>query len=213
MTEENCDCGWRAIPEGASFCPGCGKPLTAAALEIERQANAFQLPRAEEEESGPVDRVTFGTPGALRSCYWSAAFAAIVMSLPYGLLFFFVVFPGAGFYSVHSFRRQTQRKVTLRSGAKLGFLTGVMTFALLLILLTIATSMPGAPGLDAQFDELEAVYKRQGNEEVVASLQQLRQDRGALILAALMSLSVGFCLTAGFAAAGGALGAKVLGDG
>jgi hypothetical protein len=213
MTEENCDCGWRSIPQGASFCPGCGKPLTAQALEIERQANAFQRPRAEEEESGPADRVTFGTPGALRSCYWSAAFAAIFMSLPYGLLFFFIVFPGAGFYAVHSFRRQTQRKVTLRSGAKLGFLTGVITFALLLILATIAIAVPGSPGFDAQLDEVEAAYRQQGNAEVVANLQQLRKDPAALALVALMGLSIGFCLTAAFATAGGALGAKVLEDG
>jgi hypothetical protein len=201
-----------SIPQGASFCPGCGKPLTADALETERQANAFQRPREEEEESGPADQVTFGTPGVLRSCYWSAAFAAIFMSLPYGLLFFFIVFPGAGFYTVHSFRRQTRRKVTLRSGLKLGFLTGVITFALLLILLTIATAMPGAPGLDAQFDELEKVYQQQGNAEVVANLRQLRRDPAALAIVALISLSIGFCLTAGFSAVGGALGAKVLED-
>ena len=131
MNEENCDCGWRAIPEGASFCPGCGKPLTADARETERQANAFPRPRAEEEQAGPVDRVTFGTPGALRSCYWSAAFAAIIMSLPYASLLCFIVYPAAGFYSVHSFRRQTRKGVTLKAGAKLGFLTGVITFALL----------------------------------------------------------------------------------
>lgn len=213
MTEENCDCGWSGIPQGASFCPGCGKPLTADARESERQANAFQRPQAEEEESGPVDGVTFGTPGALRSCYWSAAFAAIILSLPYASLLCFIVYPAAGFYSVHSFRRQTGKHVTLRAGAKLGFLTGVITFALLLILLTIASSMPGSPGMSATLDELESSFAQQGETELVERVKTLRADPTALGLLALISLSIGFAVTTGFATAGGALGAKVLEDG
>ena len=213
MNKENCDCGWRAIPEGASFCPGCGKPLTADARETERQANAFPRPRAEEEQAGPVDRVTFGTPGALRSCYWSAAFAAIIMSLPYASLLCFIVYPAAGFYSVHSFRRQTRKGVTLKAGAKLGFLTGVITFALLLILLTIASTMPGNPGISASLDELEASFAQQGEADLVARVRALRADPTALALLALFTLSVGFGVTTGFATAGGALGAKVLEDG
>jgi hypothetical protein len=213
MTDENCDCGWAGIPQGASFCPGCGRPLTANARESERQANAFQRPRAEEEESGPLDRVTFGTPGALRSCYWSAAFAAIIMSLPYATLLCFIVYPGAGFYSVHSFRRQTRRRVTLRAGAKLGFLTGVITFALLLILMTIASTMPGTPGFSATLDELETTFQQQGDAEIAARIQKLRAEPTQLALMALIGLSIGFCVTTGFATAGGALGAKVLEDG
>ncbi len=213
MTEENCDCGWEGIPQGASFCPGCGKPLTADARESERQANAFQRPQAAEEESGPLESVTFGTPGALRSCYWSAAFAAIIMSLPYASLLCFIVYPAAGFYSVHSFRRQTRKRVTLRAGAKLGFLTGVITFALLLILLTIASTMPGSQGMSATLDELEASFKQQGETELVEQVQTLRANPASLGLLAFVGLSVLFGVTTGFAAAGGALGAKVLEDG
>jgi len=187
--------------------------LTVDARETERQANAFQIPRAEEEESGPVDRVTFGTPGALRSCYWSAAFAAIIMSLPYASLLCFIVYPAAGFYSVYSFRRQTRRGVTLKAGAKLGFLTGVITFALVLILLTIASTMPGSPGISESLDELETSFEQQGDAELVSQVQKLRADPTALALLALISLSVGFGVTTGFATAGGALGAKVLEDG
>lgn len=213
MIKDICDCGWSPIPHGASFCPGCGKPLTDVARESERQANSFQRPREEEEDSGLVDRVTFGTPGALRSCYWSAAFAAIIMSLPYASLLCFIVYPGAGFYSVHSFRRQTGKRVTLRAGAKLGFLTGVITFALLLILLTIASSMPGSPGMSDTLDELEAAFEQQNEHDLVAQVQKLREEPTALALVALIGLSVVFCVTTAFATAGGALGAKVLEDG
>jgi hypothetical protein len=115
MSLEACDCGSQ-IPEDASFCPGCGKPLTEEARESERQANAFPAARpAPDEEGDRVDSITFGTPGALRSCYWSAAFAAIFMSLPLASLLCFIVYPAAGFYSVHSFRRQTQRDVGRRA--------------------------------------------------------------------------------------------------
>lgn len=187
--------------------------MTADAREAERQANAFRPPKAEEEASASLDRVTFGTPGALRSCYWSAAFAAIIMSLPYASLLCFIVYPGAGFYSVHSFRRQTRKRVTLRAGAKLGFLTGVITFALLLILLTIASTMPGSGGMSATLDELESSFEQQGDAELVERVQELRADPTALALLGLVGLSVLFCVTTGFAAAGGALGAKVLEDG
>ena len=77
----------------------------------------------------------------------------------------------------------------------------------------IASTMPGSPGISASLDELETSFEQQGDAELVAQVQKLRADPTALALLALISLSVGFGVTTGFATAGGALGAKVLEDG
>ena len=209
MTEEFCDCG-SAIPENASYCPGCGKPLTVEARETERQANAFPRPREGEQQTGLLEDVDFGTPGALRSCYWSAAFAAILVNLPAMSLLCFIIYPAAGFYTVHSFRRRSQREVSLRAGAKLGFLTGVIAFALLLILMALASVASNPTGPGGALDQYAETLEADGQAEIAAQIRELGESRGALAFMVLASLIFGFAVTTAFTTAGGALGAKVL---
>lgn len=217
MPVELCDCGFE-IPYRASFCPGCGKPLTLEARERERIANAFQRPEEQEETEPVSSEITFGTPGVLRACYWSAALGAILISLPSAILLCFLIYPATGFYSVHSYRRQTKKKVSLRGGAKLGFLTGTITFALLLILMAIVSIVPGpepttesaSSGMSATFDQLEKMFQEEGRQDLVTQLREVRRNPTALALMVVMSLMFLFGLTTAFTTVGGALGAKVL---
>jgi phosphatidylglycerophosphate synthase len=209
MPEEFCDCG-SAIPENASFCPGCGKPLTVEAREADRQANAFPRPREGEEPTGPIVDVDFGTPGALRSCYWSAAFAAIFMNLPPLTLLFFIIYPAAGFHAVYSFRRRSQREVKVRAGAKLGFMTGVIAFALMLVLVAMATLSLDSDGLKLAFEESAVTLEADGQPEIAADIRELGENRSALAVIILFGLIIFFAISTGFTTVGGALGAKVL---
>lgn len=209
MSENLCDCG-SAIPENASFCPGCGKPLTVEAREAERVANQLPTPREGEEPKGPLQDVDFGTPGALRACYWSAAFAAFFLSYPPLLMLCFAIYPAAGFYTVFSFKRRSGREISVKAGAKLGFMTGVIAFALGLVLLALLTAMPGSPEVGEGIEQYAEFLENDGQAEAAAQVRLLQDDRGMLAIVLLIFLVTGFAASTVFTTAGGALGAKVL---
>ncbi len=208
MGEQNCDCGF-AIPDRAQFCPGCGKPLTSDARERERIANAFPLRPEESAEGG--DEISFSTPAALRSCYWSAAVAVILCSLPLISALFFIIFPAAGFASVASFRRKTGKLPDLRGGVKLGLMTGVLAFMLLLLLITFAVLLPGSAGYAEIFTGVADELERMGNTEAAGQLRELIEEPDRVATLMLTVLAMFSVMLIGLATAGGALGAKVLG--
>lgn len=205
MPEKSCSCGF-ALPEGAQFCPGCGRPLTNEAREQERELNA--LPRREEEPA-PVP-IGFSDVHALRACYWPAVAAALLANLPGLNLLCFVWHPGAGFLAVHSYRRRTGRILETREGAKLGFMTGVVSFTLSLILLAASSLLPGSGGMMGGFRRMQEEFEKSGQSEVAAQLGKLIADPAALAMVLVIGLVFSFAFTAGFATLGGAVGARVL---
>jgi hypothetical protein len=192
MAEERCSCGF-ALPEGAQFCPGCGRPLTAEAREHERTLNA--LPRLEEPEA-PVP-IGFSDVHALRACYWPAVMAALLANLPGLNLLCFVWHPGAGFLAVHAYRRRTARIPNPREGAKLGFMTGVVSFTLSLILLAASSLLPGSGGMMGGFRRMQEEFEKGGQAEVAAQLGKLIADPSALAMVLVIGLVVSFVFTAG----------------
>ena len=205
MADDRCSCGF-ALPEGAQYCPGCGRPLTLEAREHERTLNA--LPQREDEAS-PVP-IGFSDVNALRACYWPAVIAALLANLPGLNLLCFVWHPGAGFLAVHSYRRRTAREPAPREGAKLGFMTGVVSFTLSLILLAASSLLPGSGGMTGGFRRMQAEFEKSGQAEFAAQLGKLIDDPAMLAIVLVFALVVSFAFTAGFATLGGALGARVL---
>ena len=204
MAEEQCSCGFE-IPEGAQFCPGCGRPLTPAAREHERTLNALP-PREDEKPSG----VGFSDVHSIRSCYWPAVAAALLANLPGLNLLCFVWHPGAGFFAVHSYRRRTGRELEPREGAKLGFMTGVVSFTLSMILLAVASLLPGSGGMMGGFERMREEFEKGGQAEVAEQLGTLMAEPGALAIVLVFALAFSFLFTAGLATLGGAMGARVL---
>ena len=204
MAEEHCSCGF-ALPEGAQFCPGCGRPLTAAAREQERTLNA--LPPREDEKP---PQVGFSDVHSIRACYWPAVAAALLSNLPGLNLLCFLWHPGAGFLAVHSYRRRTGREPNPREGAKLGFLTGVVSFTLSMILLAVASLLPGSGGMMGGFQRMQEEFEKGGNAEVAEQLGKLMAEPAALALVLVFALAFSFLFTAGMATLGGAMGARVL---
>lgn len=204
MAEEHCSCGF-ALPEGAQFCPGCGRPLTPEAREHERTLNA--LPSREEDKPRPIG---FSDIHSLRACYWPAVAAALLANLPILNLLCFVWHPGAGFLAVHSYRRRTGREPNPREGAKLGFMTGVVSFTLSLILLAVASLLPGSGGMMGGFTRMQEEFEKAGNAEIAAQLGKLMEEPATLALVLVFGLAFSFLFTAGLATLGGATGARVL---
>ena len=53
----------------------------------------------------------------------------------YGVLVWLL---GAGFVSVFFYKRRTGQRLSVRSGARMGWITGVMSFAILAVIMTFA---------------------------------------------------------------------------
>jgi hypothetical protein len=204
MAEQHCSCGF-AIPEGAQFCPGCGRPLTVEAREQERTLNA--LPPREDEKVRPIG---FSDVHSLRACYWPAVMAALLANLPGLNLLCFLWHPGAGFLAVHSYRRRTGREPNPREGAKLGFMTGVVSFTLSMILLAVASLLPGSGGMVGGFERMREEFEKSGQAEVAEQLGRLIAEPATLAVVLVFALGFSFLFTAALATLGGAMGSRVL---
>ena len=181
-------------------------PLTEEAREAERTLNA--LPRREEETEAPP--IGFSNVHALRACYWPAVIAALLGNLPGLNLLCFAWHPGAGFLSVQSYRRRTGREVAPKEGAKLGFMTGVVSFTLSLILLAVGSLLPGSGGMMGGFRRMQQEFEKSGQAELAEQFAKLIDDPAALAVVLLFALAVSFFFTAGLATLGGVFGARFL---
>jgi hypothetical protein len=136
--------------------------------------------------------------------------AALLTNLPGLNLLCFVWHPGAGFLAVHSYRRRTARDLTPREGARLGFMTGIVSFTLSMILLAVASLLPGSGGMTGGFRRMQEEFEKGGQTEIAQQLGQLIENPTALAMVLVFGLAVTFAFTAGFATLGGAMGARVL---
>jgi len=146
--DEICTCGAKLVPD-ALFCHRCGRPLRPLIAEEE--------PAEQEAPPPPVgpapDRVViaqipvesesnvdFRRRGTLKSCLLAACFSLIVgvilSPVGSGILFPFVLF-GGGWVSSYLYCRGSGQMVNPRSGAALGWITGLFTFLILLVFITI----------------------------------------------------------------------------
>jgi hypothetical protein len=128
---EICTCGAQ-LPPDAVFCHKCGKPQREI-LEVETEAlapppptpppfPAMGMPR----EFGPV---TFRNIEVLKTSLMAAVLATFLLFLPYVNWF------AAGYFAVFFYRRRTRQPVDIIAGVRIGWLTGLMNFAILALIL------------------------------------------------------------------------------
>jgi hypothetical protein len=109
-----------------------------------------------------------------------------------------------GFLAVFLYRRRTGEVMNLGSGARMGWLTGIFSFAIVTVFFTITVTMfsTGA-GREALSQELS---RRPGGEAALGQLQELMGTPRGII----GGLMVSFALLTSLPTIGGALGAKML---
>jgi uncharacterized membrane protein (DUF485 family) len=205
--EQTCTCGATA-PPNARFCPMCGRPFneTSPAVVDEESPDLREvLPSA----TLAIPPISFGNPDALRSGYLAALFAALLMQIPLVNLLCFVWYPAAGFFSVYSFRKRTGQKPKMGGGVRLGWITGVLTFTISLLLSAIGSLLPREDGGigEAIRRQVEEMPSQDGVRE---QLLQLLENPAAIAVFVLLVVVVSFIATIGLTVAGGALGARVL---
>ena len=110
-----------------------------------------------------------------------------------------------GFFAVYLYRRRTGQRVSVVAGARLGWIAGIIVFAILTMLLTMLVLMLSQPDLVQNMRDQMAKMSSISPEEVTKRIDLLRTP-SSLALVLLDAFLTYTLLTA----LGGAVGAKFL---
>lgn len=202
---EYCSCGAQ-LPPDARFCHKCGKPQfeeAARAVEIEPELPPEAKPRA----PAPLN---FHNPVAVRVGFTVASLAALLSWLPFLSLGFVVWWTGAGFLAVYLYRRRTGQLLTVGGGLRIGWMTGILTFVILVVLLTVTLLPLALNGTLASAFE-QQLRSMPSQDPAVQEAMRVFQSRAGVATLVVFALGVIFAFVTFFATAGGALGAKIVG--
>ena len=204
------------LVENARFCHLCGRPvfeagMTEVAETAERLPPQTELPRPDPEQaglqqgmpqlsaaarSGPLP-VGFSNPVALRVAILMSLGTMLMEMIPGVNLLFVLWGLAAGWCAVLLYRRLTGYALSVRAGARLGSITGVLTFLSLLIMSTLTMAVAG-----------KDVFRQIKQDPQVA---QVLNDPATMVATFLLALLILFAIVVGTCAAGGALGARFMG--
>jgi hypothetical protein len=193
------------------FCHRCGKP--------QREELAASMPESAPPSTAvppplpvPIPPPSFHNPVAVRVGLFVASIATLLcLELPLG---FVIWLPSAGFTAVYLFSRRTGQSLSVRSGARMGWIAGILSFVIITVMFTISTvavaSQPG--GWAEAFREVaksRPMPRGLPDGQMEEVLQALSSPAGQAAIY-VVSLLFSFAVTSIFCTAGGALGAKVL---
>ncbi len=189
----------------------CGRPVfepevpdaSDTAAQVLASAPQFNQQTFNQKTSGASGRpvplpVSFSNPLALRAAILVSLGVMLVAMIPGVQLLVPVWGLAAGWCAVLLYRRLTGFALSVRAGAQLGSITGVLTFVSLLIIMALTILAMG----------------KDFSKEVIRQDPQITQvmnDPPALAVAVVVALVLIFGLVVGTCAAGGALGAKFAG--
>jgi len=204
---DSCTCGAQ-LPPDARFCHKCGKPQRDEPVAALAEQVAAPVAPSGASPIIPVRPVGFRNPIALKVGLLAAALLCLTMlcltvvipGIDYAL---FVWWLGAGYFSVWIYKRRTGQRMTVRSGAHLGWITGVFSCVLLSPLFALFMAALQRGGLATFKNQLrDLAFDQKTIDEAVKHLQNPVE--------VLQSLAVMFLMIMLFCIAGGALGAKLL---
>jgi len=205
---EFCSCG-AELPPDARFCHKCGKPQRPELVPEPEPAPAKEPVR--EAPPRPA-ALNFHNPAAVRVGLSMASLSALLSWVPFLNLAFVVWWLAAGFFSVYLYRRRTGQLLSVRGGLRLGWITGILTFAIMTVLFTVSI-VPVAVskgGLGTLLQQQLRASMPAGDPNVQEALRMFQSPAGlATIL--LFMLFTFFVLITLFCTVGGALGAKIAG--
>ncbi len=195
------------LPEDARFCHKCGKPQRDEPL-IEQEVVETPPPPPPPLPVIAPPRIGFRNGLAVRIAL-VAGMLAFLCSVIAGQLalpqeFVFLWLAASGFFAVYLYRRRTGQRLSVASGAHLGWICGLFGFIVVTLALAATAFMLSDPTLvSAMRDQLHTHGLSEANADQMISV--FRSPSG--ILAAL---AVSFVLFSALPAFGGAIGAKLL---
>jgi hypothetical protein len=207
---EYCTCGAK-LPEDARFCHKCGKPqrdepeIEALAREVEPVPEESPSPAAAPAPA-PAPGVSFRNPIAVRASVIAAALATLGGLIPLPGLFHtlwqLIMIVGGGFAAVWFYQRRTGDYLSVRGGLQIGWMTGLFSFLVMMVMLTLVFALFAAVGESG----MKQLSIESGRPEIAEAFQGIISNPAMLIFALV---SWFFAVTM-LASAGGALGSKVL---
>lgn len=193
--------------EGSRFCHKCGRPTSGEPEPPVEVPRIILTPPAIPLVVDPG--VSFANPAVLRIAFAAAALSILLDSTPFVNLLFILWSMGAGFLAVWMYRRRTGRPLSVSSGAKLGWITGVFTFVIMTVLLT-ANAVLSTKELTEQYQQYQkqmaATWSHDPNYQQILSTLQNPATFAVFILLFMLLI---FLLLSLASVAGGALGARL----
>jgi hypothetical protein len=148
-------------------------------------------------------RVSFANPVALRIAFAAAALAILLDSM---LMVLFIIWAmGAGFMAVWMYRKRTGLPVSVSSGAKLGWITGVFEIVILTVMVTAAVVLNGEKMATDLRTQIAATWSHDPNYKQILSTFE---NPASFAVAIVFALLFFFLLLSLASVAGGALGAR-----
>lgn len=197
---EYCTCGAQ-LPPDARFCHKCGKPQREEDVPVEEQPVALPiLPTPVVVEPPPIG---FRNATAVRVAL-ATGVPMFLLSAVAGPLALAVPVAG-GFFAVYLYRRRTGEKITVLAGARLGWISGIIVFAIVTVLLTLVMLMLSQPDFVQSMRDQMAKMSSISQDELTKRIELLRTPSGLAL--GLLDTFLSYTL---LTALGGAVGAKFL---
>ena len=203
---EFCTCGAQ-LPPDARFCHKCAKPqYDDPAFHQEIEAPASPLPPLLPVVPS-VPNIDFHNRIAVRAGFVAAVLgvALSMVPLPLAPVRLLVGFLAAGVLAAYLYRRRTGQALSVRSGARIGWITGIFAFTITMLLSTLGTLAASSQGKLAEVLRSQALDPSQA--EVI---NQALREPATLVVVILISLVMLFILLTALPILGGALCAKLL---
>lgn len=208
--EGYCTCGAQ-LPPGARFCHRCGKPQ-GDLLGLEPELEAAQTPPPLPQKAPEPVPISFENRTAVRTGLLASGIAFLLLMIPLPgllpLLWWVILVLAAGFFAVFWYQRRTHQSLDARSGAKLGWITGVFCFVIFTILMTLVVVLiTRSPVLADQYrQQMEGQGWPSSNTQ--QAIEMLHTPAG--IISLLIALFFAFFFLTTLCSLGGMLGASVL---
>ena len=203
---EFCTCGAK-LPEDARFCHKCAKPVyDDEPIAVEEAPVVVPPPLPVAPPSTP--EINFHNGIAVRIGFLAALTAVLLLlfPLPFPFARLLIAFLTAGFLAVVVYTRRTGQTLSIRSGARMGWITGIFSFMLVTILFAATMVTISSQGGIAKFFRSQLPP----NDARTETLTQALNDPAAMAGGLLFSLIMLFVILTALPTIGGALGAKVL---
>jgi hypothetical protein len=196
------------LPADARFCHKCGKPQ-------------YDYPGNEPEVALPVEvpvvvtlpqvqlpaEIGFHNRLAVRVAFIAALSSVFLFLVPVPFPVLRLLFPflAGGFFAVFLYSRRSGQMLSIRGGARMGWITGVFSFTMISVVFTFAMVEISNQGGLAKF-----VQSQLPANDARAEIAQTLNDPAMLGVLMLLSLGMLFVVLTVLPVLGGALGAKVL---
>ena len=132
-----------------------------------------------------------------------AGIAAFFLSAPLGALGL-IALVGGGIFAVFLYRRSTGQSISIANGARLGWITGIFLFVLLLLSFTISFALQPTFFDDLQKEITQRAVLPEADVRQIVQMLRTPIGIGAMLFGMFLSSTLPSAL-------GGAVGAKLLG--